>query len=576
MFCKNCGSQLIDGALFCANCGAKITFDEAVPSSDDSGSSSSDPSEATNASGTDGAYNDSNASGSAGAYSNSTASGTTETSGNSTASGESTTSDATASGTDGAYNDSNASDAAGAYSNSNASGATGTNSNSTASGGFYQNNQQNYNNAYQNNYTGGAPYSNGQPPYNNSVSYHTIARYVSAGFAVIFAWFFLKNFGSGIRGFFASIFSMFHSMDFGFTFPVAGFFHSIFTIILAACYAGLALFMFESYRTFDREHAKNLCLSVTATGIITILVALIRMLFTVSTFFGFFINYLPFVWALIFVGGAIACLYIFAHLDGGIQLSGGPILDEIKLAATTEINELQKFFQSLTAKPGMSADATGYNGSNYQNANGGMNNNMNDASNSYNNPNGNPNGAPYGNPNGAPYGNPNGAPYGNPNGAPYGNPNGAPYGNPNGAPYGNPGMPPQRLRTDYSLLAYILLGMVTCGIYPLYVIHCIARDMNITGDGDGEHTNGLLMLILLSTITCGIYGWIYWYKFGNRQAHTAPRYGMTFQENGTTVLLWMVLGSMLFGVGPFIAMYILLRNTNALNAAYNQRNGFYY
>ncbi|MCR4867861.1 MAG: zinc-ribbon domain-containing protein, partial [Lachnospiraceae bacterium] len=50
MFCKNCGSQLIDGALFCANCGAKITFDDAVPSSDASGSSSSDPSEATNAS----------------------------------------------------------------------------------------------------------------------------------------------------------------------------------------------------------------------------------------------------------------------------------------------------------------------------------------------------------------------------------------------------------------------------------------------------------------------------------------------------------------------------------------------
>jgi hypothetical protein len=560
MFCKNCGSQLIDGALFCANCGAKITFDDAVPSSDASGVSE--------------ISGDSAASDAAASSSDSVSSDTA------TSSGDSTTSDATASGTDGAYNNSNASGAAGAYSDSNASEAAGANSNSnaseaagsysnsTASGGSYQNNQQNYNNAYQNNYTGGAPYSNGQPPYNNSVSYHTIARYVSAGFAVVFAWFFLKNFGSGIRGFFASIFNMFRFMDFGFTFPVAGFFHSIFTIILAACYAGLALFMFESYRSFDREHAKNLCLSVTATGIITILVALIRMLFTVSTFFGFFINYLPFVWALIFVGGAIACLYIFAHLDGGIQLSGGPILDEIKVAATTEINELQKFFQSLTAKPGMSAGATGYNGSNYQNANGGMNNNMNDASNSYNNPNGNPNGAPYGNP--------NGAPYGNPNGAPYGNPNGAPYGSTNGAPYGNPGMPPQRLRTDYSLLAYILLGMVTCGIYPLYIIHCIAQDMNITGDGDGEHTNGLLMLILLSTITCGIYGWIYWYKFGNRQAHTAPRYGMAFQENGTTVLLWMVLGSMLFGVGPFIAMYILLRNTNALNAAYNQRNGFYY
>ncbi len=386
---------------------------------------------------------------------------------------------------------------------------------------------------FQSGYNGGPYYNNQASP--NTVSYQTIARYVSAGFAILFAWFFLKNIVSGIAGLFGSFFNIFDYFGWQHYFSVFYLFHSIFTLAIGAAYAALALLMFESYRSFDRNHSKNLVLSVTATGILTIILALIRMLFTTTSYFGLVVNYLPFVWAMIFVGGAIACMFVFAHLDGGFTLSGGPIIDEVKNATTAEVNDLRNFFNSLSSKPGMSAGANGYN----------MNNDMN---NNYNNMNGNFNGAPNGF-------------------------NGAPNGF-NNAP-GGMNMPPQRLRTDYSLVAYILLGIVTCGIYPLYMVHCLARDMNVTGNGDGQHTNGLLMLILLSTITCGIYGWIYWYKLGNRQSYTAPRYGMTFQENGTTVLLWMFFGSFLCGIGAFIAMHIIIKNTNALNAAYNQRNGFY-
>ncbi|MCR4733249.1 MAG: DUF4234 domain-containing protein, partial [Lachnospiraceae bacterium] len=324
---------------------------------------------------------------------------------------------------------------------------------------------------FQSGYNGGPYYNNQASP--NTVSYQTIARYVSAGFAILFAWFFLKNIVSGIAGLFGSFFNIFDYFGWQHYFSVFYLFHSIFTLAIGAAYAALALLMFESYRSFDRNHSKNLVLSVTATGILTIILALIRMLFTTTSYFGLVVNYLPFVWAMIFVGGAIACMFVFAHLDGGFTLSGGPIIDEVKNATTAEVNDLRNFFNSLSPKPGMSAGANGYN----------MNNDMN---NNYNNMNGN---ASYGtNPNGF-----NGAPNGS---NPYGsNPNGF-----NGAPNGM-NMPPQRLRTDYSLVAYILLGIVTCGIYPLYMVHCLARDMNVTGNGDGQHTNGLLMLILLSTIT---------------------------------------------------------------------------
>ena len=128
---------------------------------------------------------------------------------------------------------------------------------------------------------------------------------------------------------------------------------------------------------------------------------------------------------------------------------------------------------------------------------------------------------------------------------------------------------------ERSLLKYILLSLVTFGIYGLVFLHGLAKDVNTVCDGDGKETAGLLKLILLTIVTCGIYSWIWYYSLGNRLAENAPRYGLTFMENGTSVLMWQLFGSLLCGIGPFIAMNIIIKNTNALASAYNQYNGNY-
>lgn len=128
------------------------------------------------------------------------------------------------------------------------------------------------------------------------------------------------------------------------------------------------------------------------------------------------------------------------------------------------------------------------------------------------------------------------------------------------------------LKTDRSLVVFILLNIVTCGIYGLWFIHALARDVNIACDGDGKKTSGLLALILLSFITCGIYGFIWYYNLGNRLAINAVKYNMHFQENGTTVLMWQLFGALLCGIGPFIALHIIIKNANSLFAAYNNNN----
>lgn len=160
---------------------------------------------------------------------------------------------------------------------------------------------------------------------------------------------------------------------------------------------------------------------------------------------------------------------------------------------------------------------------------------------------------------------------GAPQPGPYGQPGGG-YAQPGG--YGQTPPPPQgyapfRLKTDRSLLMYILLNIVTCGIYSYFFFYALARDVNVACEGDGKHTAGLLKFILLSIVTCGIYSWVWYYSLGNRLAFNAPRYGMNFQENGTTILLWMLFGVLLCGIGPFIAWNIIIKNTNMICGAYN-------
>jgi len=139
-------------------------------------------------------------------------------------------------------------------------------------------------------------------------------------------------------------------------------------------------------------------------------------------------------------------------------------------------------------------------------------------------------------------------------------------------PEGGSSKPFIPLKTDRNLFVVIVLSIITCGIYELFFLHRLIEDVNTACEGDGEDTAGLLALIILSMITCGIYGYVWYYKLGNRLQTNGNRYGIPMQENGTTILLWMLVGSLLCGVGPIIAFYIIIKNTNLICAAYNNYN----
>ncbi len=129
------------------------------------------------------------------------------------------------------------------------------------------------------------------------------------------------------------------------------------------------------------------------------------------------------------------------------------------------------------------------------------------------------------------------------------------------------------LRTDRSLLIFILLTLVTCGIYLYIFMYYMIKDINTACAGDGDETPGLLVYILLSLVTCGIYSYIWLYKVGERLARNCQRYGYSVTENGTTVLLWFIFGMWLCGIGPFIGWNILINNTNMVCMGYNREHG---
>lgn len=117
----------------------------------------------------------------------------------------------------------------------------------------------------------------------------------------------------------------------------------------------------------------------------------------------------------------------------------------------------------------------------------------------------------------------------------------------------------------------ILLTIVTCGLYGWYFIYKYAEDVNIMCNGDGKHTQGLLVYILLGVITCGIYTLFWYYWVGNRIQENGTRYGTEISDNGTTMLVFLILGSIV-GIGWILIYIPMINSINKLADAYNSRN----
>ena len=130
--------------------------------------------------------------------------------------------------------------------------------------------------------------------------------------------------------------------------------------------------------------------------------------------------------------------------------------------------------------------------------------------------------------------------------------------------------PVGQLKTNRSLLKFILLSIITFGIYGLVVMSAVSTDINtIAGRYDGKKTmHYCLVVFIFSWLTFGIVPIVWSHKISNRIGNELTRRGISYSFDASTFWLWNVLGSLII-VGPFIYIHKLLTSMNLLAADYN-------
>lgn len=139
----------------------------------------------------------------------------------------------------------------------------------------------------------------------------------------------------------------------------------------------------------------------------------------------------------------------------------------------------------------------------------------------------------------------------------------------NNRPAANPA-PAAQLKTNRSLLKFVLLSIITLGIYSIVVMSEVSSDINtIAGRYDGKKTmHYCLVFFVFSWLTFGILPIIWYHKLSNRIGNELNRRGIPYSFSAATLWLWGVLGSLII-VGPFIYTHKLLKSMNLLAADYN-------
>ncbi|MDO4343810.1 MAG: DUF4234 domain-containing protein [Eubacteriales bacterium] len=129
--------------------------------------------------------------------------------------------------------------------------------------------------------------------------------------------------------------------------------------------------------------------------------------------------------------------------------------------------------------------------------------------------------------------------------------------------------PGQGRLESFNFLKFLLLTMVTFGIYAIITLYRFTNTVNELCEGDEQESPNYIIVVLLGIVTFGIYMQYWIYKQANRLLSAAPGYGCRVQESSTAILLWSTFGSYIV-IGPAIAWYKMFQIINTLIRSYNR------
>lgn len=131
-------------------------------------------------------------------------------------------------------------------------------------------------------------------------------------------------------------------------------------------------------------------------------------------------------------------------------------------------------------------------------------------------------------------------------------------------------VPARQLKTNRGLAKYILLSIVTLGIYSIVYYSSISSDINLIASRyDGKKTmHYCLLFFLVAPFTLGIGAIVWMHRISARIGNELSRRGIAYSFDASTFWLWNVLGALIF-VGPFVYLHKLSCAMNKLCESYN-------
>lgn len=130
--------------------------------------------------------------------------------------------------------------------------------------------------------------------------------------------------------------------------------------------------------------------------------------------------------------------------------------------------------------------------------------------------------------------------------------------------------PVGQLKTNKGLLKYILLSLITFGIYALVVMSSVSNDINVVASRyDGKRTmHYCLLFFLVGPITFGIAYLVWYHRISARIGGELRRRQIPYSFGAVDFWLWNILGACIV-IGPFVYLHKLFKATNKMCAHYN-------
>ncbi len=128
------------------------------------------------------------------------------------------------------------------------------------------------------------------------------------------------------------------------------------------------------------------------------------------------------------------------------------------------------------------------------------------------------------------------------------------------------------LRTNRGLLKFILLSIITLGIYHIVCFSHISSEINLVATKhDGRHTMHFCWVyFIFSWLTLGIVPLIWNHNICDRMGDELHARGIDYSFGAGTFWGWGFVGTLIV-IGPFIFGHKFFKAMNLINADYNAK-----